>query len=503
MLSATFCGCKLHVFGHQLIYLHSRILYSTPPSNSEISRLPSLEREGTTMSLPIPAAGSLHICRSCRRALFLASSSSLASSRQLQPSSSSQPRRRPFSQTSAFRAKTLPHFPETTSSELNDLLSTVRTTHLLASLLAKPHRNLVYKPKNHTLLRNDPGVNITLADGERIRLQPITDLPPFPVRKTELRRYLDILTKSSTTNTSSDSDDSSEPIQSSVVEPDTEDTSPPDPTTSLSPSSTPSAPQDPWSTLLPLLSGFADTTVPVSATFRENVTRKAGETHNLHRILEVAESVKLTGFTLADENVTREIMLQCHSLVQQGVTNGDKKMVEKGWRYARHVVMDMMEMRGHCARQGLSKFGKGQRDLRGDLWIVGALFEACVAKVVVVDGGKDEAGLVQQMVKRVLGVVRNTAVMAQAPGEEENKLWVERRLERRVPLWNGLRMALNTKGLVIDGGEGERKGLERLLVKLDGEVQDLRPLVKERADGKSRRSLMMLEAVEQGQTLST
>ena len=165
--------------------------------------------------------------------------------------------------------------------------------------------------------------------------------------------------------------------------------------------------------------------------------------------------------------------------------------------------MDMMEMKAHCGRQGPGKFGKGQKDLRSDLWIVGALFEACVAKVVVVDGGKDEAGLVQQMVKRVLGVVRNTAAMAQSSGEEEDKLWVERRLERRVPLWNGLRMALNTEGLVIDGGEGQRKQLERLLAKVGGEVQDLRPLVEEKANGKKRRSLIMLEAVEQSQSLST
>ena len=352
------------------------------------------------------------------------------------------------------------------------------------------------------MLRQDPGVNITLADGEMIRLQPWEDLPKFPMKKPELQRYLDILTQSSTANASSDRNDSNESLQHSTADVDNGGSSPTDPTT------IPALQKDLWTTLVPLLSGFSDTTSPVSSIFLANVTRKAGETGNLHHILKAAEAVDRTGFTLANENVTRELMLQCHLLISRGMRDVNKKMVKKGWGYAKFIVTSLLERESHCGRKGPGKFGKGEKDLRGDLWIVGGLFEACVAKTVAVDGGKDEAGLVAQMAKRVLGVEKAAAAMSQHPGEKgsnlrEGKLRVESALEWRLPLLNGLRLALDTEGLVNDDGEGVRKGLERLLGLVDREVQGLRVQVEEKAEGKKRRALEMLKDVEQKHAPST
>ena len=397
------------------------------------------------MAFHAPNPTPLNICRACRRALlsqsriqapFSSATTTTTLTHHPIPSSSS----RPFS-TSPHPRKTLPHFPPTTTPEYDTLLTTLRTQHFIPPLLSTQHKTLVYNPKNHYLLLNEPGVTITLSDGEEVKLTPMHPHDKASKHRS-LRELLGYL---------SEEDVDEEEMKTR------------------------------WRCVPGVLSGFQTTGHGVGSEFREELVRRAGERRQLRAILRCMEVAKKTGMTLAEENVARELFWQFHALAVRTDWEGE----EFGWVVKRAGdCVWLMERPEHCGL-GAGKMRDGQRDMRTDFWLVGALFELLAARAARGNGGEEGAREVKTMAVRLLALEKLEKARVKYEGRPEHEL------ERRIPLWNGLRLGSKIKGM----GEVDA-GLRSLLKRVDGDVQRLRIEVADAAQGKTRRCLRMLEEME-------
>ncbi|KAI9850950.1 MAG: hypothetical protein M1838_004735 [Thelocarpon superellum] len=82
-------------------------------------------------------------------------------------------------------------FAPTSSPELDSLLSDFRSKVFLPAHLLKPHRNLIYQPRNHARLRSEP-VHVEIGQ-ERVQLEPINRLQDEPSFRKSLPRILSLM----------------------------------------------------------------------------------------------------------------------------------------------------------------------------------------------------------------------------------------------------------------------------------------------------------------------
>jgi hypothetical protein len=293
----------------------------------------------------------------------------------------------------------------------------------------------MYKPSRHQILLNDPGVTVTLSNDEEVKLMPM-DPHDKPNKGKSLMTMVKLL------ESSSEAKD--------------------------------------WNNLPPFLEGMVMAKEKLPEGWLQKVVRKANECGRSGVIIRCAEMVKKTGVTFSDPQVTEEMMVGCHIRAAQKNWTGDE--AEKAMKQAEQVAL-MMEAKEHCG----GRLKEGQVDMRESTIVVGVLLELAAARALHMNGGKDVDGKVVRYAKNALVVCRQSSFQ---PGKDH--IEAATGLERRLPLWNGLKMAQK-----VDGVQQSRlaSDLREQAEKLDGAINKAKAQVEEQAKGKPRRCLNMYSEV--------
>lgn len=349
---------------------------------------------------------------------------------------------RAFSITSQ-RSRSIPSFTPTSSPELDELFLNFREKVFTPFALAQHHRDLIYKKSRHHILLNDPGVTVTLSNDEEIRLMPMEPREK-PNKVKSLNRLADLLG------------------QTKDVEG--------------------------WTNLPAFLEGMEMAKEEYPDTWIEKITRRANLVGKTGVIKLCAEMVKKTGASLANPAMTQELMIGYHMQAVQGGFAGEA--LERSWKSAEQVSL-MMEDKLHCA----GKLKEGQRDMRKDPIVLGVLLELAAKTAVNANEGEDVHGKVASLVVKTLACTKDEPWTLPSPGGPEHK--TSSLLTRWIPLWNGMRAALDVDGISSSPKAGELRSrcnsLEKAIHTAEKRIE-----AWWKKDSKPR-SLKMLEEIRQQQ----
>jgi hypothetical protein len=315
----------------------------------------------------------------------------------------------------------IPSFTPTSSPELDELFLNFREKVFTPFALAQHHRDLIYKKSRHHLLINDPGVTVTLSQDEEVRLMPMEPREK-PNKIKSLNRLADLLS------------------QTKDVEG--------------------------WTNLPAYLEGLEMAKEKYPDSWIEKITRRANLTGKTGIIKLCAEMVKKTGVSLAKPGMTQELMIGYHMQAAQGGFAGEA--LEKAWKSAEQVSL-MMEDKLHCA----GKLKEGQRDMRKDPIVLGILLELAAKTAVNTNNGEDVHGKVASFVVRTLAATKDEPWVLPKQDGSEHK--ISALLTKWVPLWNGMRTALEVKTISSGPNAGELRSrcnsLEKAVRKAEQKIQ--------------------------------
>lgn len=313
--------------------------------------------------------------------------------------------------------------------------------------LGAHHRSLIYKKSRHPILLNDPGVTVTMANDEEIKLRPMERWDK-PNKRRSLRQIADILGRS----------------HDHII----------------------------WGNLIPFLEGMKQSHEKVPDSFLEKITRKANEVGKAGIIIRCAEMAGTTGVSLGMPAVTRELFLGCHNRSADAGFKGP--VLEKAAAQAEHMSL-MLEEKVHC---GGDLNATGRPDMRRSPTVLGVLLEMAAAKAQNTAGGKDIDGKVASYVIKSLalthdGVQDSVLTLTDREGSAAELDSSSRHLENLLPLWNGLKLASQVDGITESKIGAE---LSARLQTVEQEVQAAAEKVKRLASGKPRRALQMYEQLQ-------
>jgi hypothetical protein len=253
-------------------------------------------------------------------------------------------------------------------------------------------------------LLNDPGVTVTLSDDEEIRLMPMAQREK-PNKIRSLNRLADLL------------------VQTKDAEG--------------------------WTNLPGFLEGLEMAREKYPDSWIEKITRRANLVGKTGVIKLCAEMVKKTGVSLANPAVAQELMIGYHMQAAREDFAGEE--LEKAYKSAEQVSR-MMEDKLHCA----GKMEIGHRDMRKDPTVLGVLLELAAKMAVSTENGEDVHGKVAGLVVKTLDATKDEPWTKQEPVGAEHTL--SQQLTTWVPLWNGMRTALDLKSIA----SGPKAGKLRL-----------------------------------------
>jgi len=272
----------------------------------------------------------------------------------LEPAARSLPsRRRTFTNSAAFQINgAVPTFTETSSPELDSLLSQFRSSVFLPAHLAEQHRKLISGTRYRKALEDDP-VNVEIA-GEQFRLKHVDRTTDLPDTRKGVREAVKLM---------KDKKD--------------------------------------WDNLPPLLEGLH--TAGRKKVFKKDslqtLVRKAGMAGRQDIILECARRVSKTGFALKDRSVVEQVMwwIQWKAASE----NWSAKATKKALTLAEQVSILLEDERHSGGRLVLSNL-----DPRVSPGVIGVLLELAATQAKL-QGGKDDDGKVRMYAERLINSMRH------------------------------------------------------------------------------------------------
>ena len=226
---------------------------------------------------------------------------------------------------------------------------------------------------------NEPGVTVTMSDGEELRLVPTNPMEK-PHKNKSLRRLTKLL---------EDSNDAAY-----------------------------------WSNLKPLMEGFQMSREPFLGSWLEQIVRKAHEKHMTGVVIQCARQVKDTGFSLSNSPVTRELFLGLHQMAVEAEFKGPQLKQASQW--AEQIVL-MMEDELHCG----GKLNAKQTDMRRDILVMATYLELNAATAL--ESGQDANDKAHALVTRLLALWRT------APPQPMHR--IEREMERDIIILHAMQLA--------------------------------------------------------------
>ncbi|OCT45840.1 hypothetical protein CLCR_01647 [Cladophialophora carrionii] len=297
------------------------------------------------------------------------------------------------------------------------------------------HRDLMYKTSQQATLVNEPGVTVTMDDGEEIKLEPrhAFDKPNMRKSLKQLARFLD----------GNESDTY-------------------------------------WSNLLPFLRGLVSAQLKLPGVFASKLTRKACEVGKEHIIISAVAKPKDMGISLRQHDVARELMLGLHNhAVLAGFEGPELETIS---RRAEHVAR-MLEDQLHTG----DKLREGECDARKDPVVLAVLLELAAERALHRHDGTDKDGQVASYATRLLhleGRKPNSDIESLSAHEQNHAL------VQSIPIQNSIKWALK-----VDSVKNSQLGyqLNTELKGLTKIVDSLARNVRAALGDKPRRGLEMYD----------
>jgi hypothetical protein len=338
----------------------------------------------------------------------------------------------------------IPSFETTQNADFESLLLTWRDKVFMPAAVESHHRDLMYKPSKHPILTNEPGVTVTMDDGEEIKLEPRDGLDK-PMTKKALVTIARVLK-----NNQSDAD---------------------------------------WNNLIPFLKGLVLSKRKCYAAhgFPQKITRNACEVDKDHIILSCVEKPQDTGMSLRLEMVARELMLRLHE--RAAVSNFDGPGLEAIYRRAEHLAR-MLEDQMHNG----GKPGKHECDPRTDPVIQAILLELAAERVINKYDGEDRDGKVGTYATKLIHLIQHSR--DHEFGTEKHQLAMQNHeLVESLPIQNSIKWALKVQSVEqSELGKQLKAELESLTPRIERMISN----VREFSNGQPRRGLEMYDQLNGG-----
>ncbi|KAE9364485.1 hypothetical protein N431DRAFT_354271 [Stipitochalara longipes BDJ] len=306
--------------------------------------------------------------------------------------------RRNFTSSSSWRRHgAVPAFTETSSPELNDLLSELRLKVFLPSHLSKQHKNLIYKKKYENELSTEP-VIATIAE-EDFQLQHIDFRKDLPNLKKSLLKAIALM---------KDKRD--------------------------------------WANLPNLLEGLKTSGANMrTSDIKVTLLNKIMAAGRQEALLECLRRVEDTGIQLRDPDFVTRVMLAMQRRAFD--TDWHEHETAKALKWA-EMVVELMESPWHAG----SRILVGDNDPRLQPEVIGILLELAAVRAVKHLESRDEDGKVAEYGAKLLG----TPLEFRTPAEEveyELNPW----LWAHVPVLHGINEALK----VLEPSSAVAEGLQK------------------------------------------
>ncbi|KAI9789506.1 MAG: hypothetical protein M1835_001628 [Candelina submexicana] len=314
----------------------------------------------------------------------------------------------------------LPSFTETSSSELNNLLSTFRNTVFLPSHLVQRQKDTIYKLKYKPMLESE-AFDTEIGD-EKIQLQHINPLTDKPNISKSLVRILDLMGESND-----------------------------------------------WSNLPAFLEGLRTAKARLSSAQLEKIARKANQAARQDVVMDCIRRVGKTNFVLKDQNVVREVVLGAHLRAQQG--NWEELSTRKALAQAEQTV-ELLEDPAHSGGHKVR-----EEDPRAQPDIIGIVLDLAAIRASRHLFGKDEDGKVLMYAERLMATWGNADFSSETWYDANHKLvmWA--------PAWHGLKLVtdvLEPRSRISEQIKSSLRDLEKILALAKDMVASEAPTGKER-----------------------
>jgi hypothetical protein len=232
-----------------------------------------------------------------------------------------------------------------------------------------------------------------------------------------------------------------------------------------------------WQNLPAFLEGLQMAGEKLPPGYMEKFVRKANEQGRTGIIIRCAEMVKKTGLLLADPAVARELMLGIHFRAVKCGFEGEE--MDKAVHQAQEVAL-LMEKPEHC---GGRVWRTGQQDMRKDFTVLGIMLELRATRADQPEEQNVTFGTVTKTASKVMAIWPQLDLKV-----DENPVPARLQLERWLPLWSGMKLALKAKDLQESNLHGEVREAYDALTK---SVEQATALVEAASLGRSRRCLHM------------
>lgn len=284
----------------------------------------------------------------------------------------------------------IPTFTETPSSELNDVLSTMRTKHFVPAALHAPDRRLIFGTKHRQTLADNPQT-VTVGD-EDITLQWIDRRTEIPNRRKLFHQAIALMAEAGRGEEGGKE----------------------------------------WANLPNLLIGLRG---KVEGRGMGKVVRKAVEAGRIGIVVQCLQQGAATGMTLDSEDVLENVMWGLHATAQRD--GWTEEGVSKALKAANQVAL-LLETEEHGGGRLLS-----ERDPRQRPEVLGVFLELVAVQAYRFQNGQDVDGKVKAYTERLLGCIDGAA---QPPSHAPSPTGPQYEMRHGIPIYHGLHLAERVLG---------------------------------------------------------
>ncbi|KAM0723368.1 hypothetical protein Q7P37_000354 [Cladosporium fusiforme] len=297
--------------------------------------------------------------------------------------------RRAFS-SAPIQKRGIPTFQETSNSELNDVLASLRSKHFVPGYLDSHQRHLIFGTKNRQYLRDNPQT-VEIGD-EEIPLTWMYRTTEIPKRQTLIRQALNLMEQSGSDRKA-------------------------------------------WSNLPGMLVGLTHCGCTPDFKTMEMIVRKAVNAGRVDVILQCLEQSRFTGMTLKRKEVLRNVVWGLHSQAQRD--DWSESALRKGLAEARQLSL-MLEAEEHGSGKVLARDDPRQRPE-----IIGVFLELAAANAYKFHDKQDKGGVVSAYVSRLLSCIGEKSQPKSFAPPTVGPVY---EMLHGVPIWHGLKLAIQVLG---------------------------------------------------------
>ncbi|OQO14044.1 hypothetical protein B0A48_00920 [Cryoendolithus antarcticus] len=333
---------------------------------------------------------------------------------------------RPFSTTSA-RPKAVPSFTPTSSSDLDAVLSTLRTKHMIPAALPKPTQRLIFQTKHKQTLIDNP--QTATLGGEEIPLQWIERRTEIPAKRKLVKDAIQLMSQS---NNAED-----------------------------------------WANLPALLHGLQTCSAsPPKAVLVEFIVRKAIAAGQVGMVLRCLTSHRTTDITLARyPTITRLLAPAIHSTAVSG--NWSEDAVHKALTQARALGL-LLEDPSHQSPPNPTS-----SDPRKDPALIGVFLSLSAAHTHLFPSASPTEGsraTVQAYTTRLLANLGPLVQPLSFAPPAHGPVW---EMLESVPIWQGLALAQKVLGVECP----EKEKVESIVADYGAALNNLAAALEARGGG--------------------